>query len=136
MHGAARGHAAFEDLTDLGVEGVHGFVNPARGGSGSAFHGKKGLGNSDDDFFIRVGHHGAVAFDDLELARCGGLYGAVCGLSGGLCWHFDSCGWLLILCCCFHGVHLPYEGLLLMDAELKTAIAGLSLVNNGHLANT
>ena len=62
------------------------FVNATGGRCCGTFDGEEGLGNSDDDLLIGIGHHGAIALNNLELSGGCGLYGALCSLR----WHVDS----------------------------------------------
>ncbi len=71
MNGAAGGHATAEGGGDLLGQARDGVVDARRGGSVTAFHCEKGLGDGDGDLVVGVGDDGTVALDHAQLARGG-----------------------------------------------------------------
>jgi hypothetical protein len=64
---AAGREAALEGGADLTGELCHQLADARRGCRGAAFHRQERLGHGQSDLVVGVGHHGAVALDDLEL---------------------------------------------------------------------
>ena len=83
---ASRGHAALKGRNDLRSQVGNRFVNAAAGGCGATFHSQKSFGNRNRDFAVLKGDHGAVAFDDPQLARRSGGQSCRVGVFSSRSW--------------------------------------------------